>query len=1527
MVKLLKIIGRTLGILLEWILVFLILIAFAIRTSPVQTYIADKFTAFLSQELGTEFSIDKVSIIFIDKVELNGVLIIDQAGDTLVAAGSIYASLDDYDLKKLSFHLDEIEVKNANVNIVQNEDGSYNYGFIQDYFDTGSKKKKKKITLRVDEVNLADSRFSYNDNRKERKNNCLDYFHIAGKKINAHVEDFLMVGMEFSGKVKSVSLLEKSGFTLNDLQTNAKVNSTGIYMADLRIESAGSLIETKKFNMISSGYTDFRSFVDSVKFDAKIDRSTIDLKEGALFAPILSGMTDTIQLSTALYKKVKNLRLANFDLRIKNKTRIKGTFNLPDYRKFDQGFFHETIDYAYIDVNELKKIRLPDASPSHYISMNERINRLSYFEVKDVRLDGFFTQFVIASDIVKTGLGDIRMDNGIMFIQNEKHGSYFFEKSSASSYDVKVEHFNLGALVNDKNLGIVDGIFFLEGEALSISDIHFSSIEGNVNRFDYMDYPYQGISILEGKLEDNIFNGKIDIEDDNLEMTYEGMIDFQGEPHLEFTINLRNAVLDKLHLSEINAELSSFIKIDLRGKNPNNFRGTVHLDELMLSEKGKIVKIPSLDLRITRGPTSDEFKIESEIADATIDGKLDFNHILSDLNLQLGRVFPAFFNGEVVERDPDKINHIDFHINIKNSKDFMSIFYPNLELAPGTTVDGHFYAESSNLFAVVHSQRILYNNMTFEDVNMSQVMTDQSIIADYSLGAFIYKDSIRFDDLFFKGYGQHNQLESSLVWEQNTSTPSSIKWETNIVDREHYLFTLEPSYFYVQERKWDISRESKITLEADTILIKDFILQRDQQFLTLDGILSNDDKHHLSFVVKDFELSEITDFISEVPLEGKINASGYLANPTKNFQFQGDANILQFKTKNQLVGDINVHSEWIKQTKSIALQGDLIYKGNKTFDFIGDYYTELKKNNLDFNLFFDHTDIQFTNAFMNPEVMSDIKGLLNGTLQVSGTPDEPVLEGTVALLAGSAKIDLLGTHFGVDGEISADKDGFYIDGIPVFDEEGNAGLLIGSIYHDNFKDFNFDLLFDLEDDALNKDPLHPWMVLPLDKFLILNSAYTAGDLYYGTGYARGIIDIFGYTDNLEVTVNLETREGTKINIPMYGVGDIEEESFVVFLNKDTTLHLEEPKIDFTGVDLKMNFNVTPAAELKIIFNEDLGDEISARGKGDIGISVNNIGDVTMNGIFTVTEGIYDFAMGPIKEKFYIKEGGSISWTGDPYDAILNLRTYYKVNANIAAATNDQFGSGSGAHQEVLCYLDLTQSLLKPTIGFDLEAPRANEAAKSVITRIKSDPDELNRQFFSLLLWKRFQPLAGSVLADGSAAIDLVTNQINAILAKVSDDYTMNVNMESDHLTGDNTYEFGVSKGFLNDRLILSGSFGVENRKIDDANQSSIIGDVELEYLLNESGTFRVNIFNESNDKTVIQSQVQGSFTQGAGLYYKEDFHTINDFKAIQYFLDIFRKKKNKRYPIKRKRKQVPVPQMGGNQAPLPEESSEPEILP
>ena len=48
---------------------------------------------------------------------------------------------------------------------------------------------------------------------------------------------------------------------------------------------------------------------------------------------------------------------------------------------------------------------------------------------------------------------------------------------------------------------------------------------------------------------------------------------------------------------------------------------------------------------------------------------------------------------------------------------------------------------------------------------------------------------------------------------------------------------------------------------------------------------------------------------------------------------------------------------------------------------------------------FDKTDIQFTNAFMDPQVLSNITGILDGKLEVHGTPDFPKLEGLIGIEA------------------------------------------------------------------------------------------------------------------------------------------------------------------------------------------------------------------------------------------------------------------------------------------------------------------------------------------------------------------------------------------------------------------------------------------------------------------------------------------------------------------------------------------------
>ena len=520
-------------------------------------------------------------------------------------------------------------------------------------------------------------------------------------------------------------------------------------------------------------------------------------------------------------------------------------------------------------------------------------------------------------------------------------------------------------------------------------------------------------------------------------------------------------------------------------------------------------------------------------------------------------------------------------------------------------------------------------------------------------------------------------------------------------------------------------------------------------------------------------------------------------------------------------------------------------------------------------------------------------------------------------------ISLLGVDLNFNGELKVYSDAFRINNMPVKDEDGNVGRLIATINHKDFTDWNYDVVLDLE--------TNPITYSETNKFLVLNTDYEEGDYYYGKAYAKGTCEIEGDESEITVSVDLKTEKGTKINFPMYGTSDFDADNeFITFVNHEIT-EVIEPKIDLSSVNLDLNFEITPDAEIKLTFNEQTGDEIVAYGEGNLNMKMNDVHELNLEGVLNINKGSrYDFAMGQIKQKFDIQEGSKIVWSGNPYDADIDLVTSFSFKSdygNLAPEIEDK----SLSNKDVHCFLNLKESLLKPKIEFDIKnGNQLPELGKALLNRVKGDPNELSLQFFSLLIFRTFQPLQESPSASGSAAIDLVESQINSILGQVSKDYKLSLNIESgdfnmqnqNSIENQNQYsvmEFDVSKSFLENRLIVSGSFGVKTDQSTTNNgttssettsTSSLIGDVMIEYLINQKGNLRINAFNESNRNKINQSD--GDFTQGAGVSYQEEFDNWQDFKAFQKILDIFRPKRNKKIKNKRKKRQKKVPILDEN---------------
>ena len=1517
MVKLLKIIGKIIGISFEWVLIFVILFSFIIRTSIVQTYLAKIATSYLSKELKTEIKIDKISVIFINRIALDGLLIKDLQNDTLAYISTAYITLDELN-NKHKLIIKKAEIENSVIKLRQDKiTRDFNYEFIEDYFKTSD--TTKPLIIQLNEVHLKNVDFHFDDYLHPKIKWGMDYDHLKVDIVNLDLTNISINSGIIRANINNLRANEKSGFVLDKLNCIAKVSEKGVYTKNVRVQTPYSIIYAPKFNMVMNHYSDYMTFIDSVSFDAYAVPSKISMKDIAFFVPKFEGMDQIVYAKGNVSRKTKNMRISNLDLTTGDHSKIRGNFNLPDFRDLSNAFYNEKIDYAFFTVEDLKKIKLPKSSSLEYLEFDKQIERLGYFETINGHIEGFNDQFVLSAKKINTKLGKFEMSNGILFTENKTNNSYYFERSQSSDFDIKVDSFQLGEFIQNSDLGIVDGTFFLSGEAKSFSDIKFNDIECIINQFDYLGYSYKNITIEKGKYINNVFDSKIDIKDENLCLSYDGIIDFNGNQHILINVDITKANLDKLEITHSgNSVLKSSFSIDLKGNHANNIAGKIIVNNLDYAENERDFNIPKLDIVIDRKPKEDYLSIKSKLGNVLFVGKVDFNTIIYDFENQVSKLFPAI----IPLKKPSKRkllktkNNFIYSIETNEINDLLTVLLPSLKLAPGTKIEGHYNGLNENALMVINSKSIKYNQLKFEGVSAKQEMNSNSLTANYFISNFYLNDSIDVKNLSLIINGDKDLIKSKIAWNPDTKNESAIEWNTSVLGIDKYDIALLPSYFSLKEKKWSLVNKSDIVINGTTIDIGHFLLERDQQYLSVNGRISKNSNDQLNFRINDFNLDDFSSlFGPKINIKGLVNGWGYISNPYDNLSYSGDANIQNLYINDKEIGSIFIQSQWNKSLNSIGINGDLIYKGNETFGFEGQYNILNNGNNLDFNLIFDNTDISFVNAFIDPEIITNVKGFLVGKLKVIGTFENPEINGEIELINGNAKLELLNVNYTLNGKINSDKYGFYINNLPITDQEGNTGSIIGSIYHTKFSNWNYDVVFNLEDDG-NRNGFAPGHIQPLDRFLVMNTSYKKEDVYYGKGYGTGIVEISGFSDIVIIDVNLKTEDGSKIFFPMYGIGDIEEdESFVKFKQKNNPFPIvEDSKFDFTGLELRMNFKVTPEAEIKIILNEETGDEITASGSGDISVNLNELNDLTLDGAFQVKQGDYNFVMRPINQKFIIQENSTVTWTGDPYKAIVDLKCYYTVYANLneispVQNTGSSSGTGITGNQEIKCYLNLTESILKPTISFDIQAPKTNETGLSLLNRIKSNPDMLNKQFFSLLLFKNFQPIDGQTntgVGGSSAALDLAQSQINSMLSQVSKDYKLNVGLDKNVMTSGTSMTVGVSKGFFGDRLLLRGNFGVENTGVSvNSNKNFPIGDVNLEYILNEAGTFKVNIFNESNQNR-IYSNNPALFSQGAGIQYQEEFNTVNNFKVYQYFLDLFRSKKNKKSVSKRKTKRVPV---------------------
>ncbi len=203
-------------------------------------------------------------------------------------------------------------------------------------------------------------------------------------------------------------------------------------------------------------------------------------------------------------------------------------------------------------------------------------------------------------------------------------------------------------------------------------------------------------------------------------------------------------------------------------------------------------------------------------------------------------------------------------------------------------------------------------------------------------------------------------------------------------------------------------------------------------------------------------------------------------------------------------------------------------------------------------------------------------------------------------------------------------------------------------------------------------------------------------------------------------------------------------------------------------------------------------------------------------------------------------------------------------------------------------------LLNPTISFSIDFPYIKETDKNYIYSRLDTTDQamMSQQVLSLLVMNSFYYSSGYSGSLNFNSISLLTNQLNNILSRISDDFDIGVNYKP----GDDNFaqEVGValSTQLFDNRVSISGNVGVRG-KDDTRNTNDIVGEVDVAVKLTDDGRWRAFAFNRSNNNLLYQNY--SLYTQGIGLSYTKEFYK---------FSDLFKRKTKEEKEIRKKERKL-----------------------
>lgn len=1328
-------------------------------------------------------------------------------------------------------------------------------------------------------LNLASNSLQYEDFTKPQMKGSMDFNHLWITDLSADARDIRYAGSDIHADLRDLSFREKSGFTVQSFKSKASVSKTTAVLDNFSLLTGNSRLQlTAKAGFsslahLAENYQDATLSID-------VNESSVNVRDIFYFIPSLADSLPlnlppaaNLRVDAGMSGVVNNLKIGHLDFQILSDTHLhlSGTLTgLPDTRNLEMRM---ALNKFYTTRADMEMI-LPDTLLPDSLRLPEWLNLKGGFHGT--------TEKAVFNTLLTSNVGAIDLK-----------GKMNLDSTSASrGYEasIAVNEFNLGKLLMkpDSVMGALTMTADLHSTGLSPDEMN-STLTALVVHFEYNGYRYEDLKI-KGAVRNEILSAEATLADKNLDFTFEGDYNFQDEvPLYKITFDLKNADFQALNLAERPLKARGTLVASMATSDFKVLNGNLGIRKVAIFNGDDLYAVDSLLFASIDQEGRSEINIDSDLFTADFEGSINI--------FGLPGVVREYFNTYYSLHDSLDVKdagrqHFRFNIQLKNTDLLTGILVPNLtSFVPGD-IRGEFDSEAQQLDLHMEIDEIQYGNIGVSSFVFNTSSDSSSLNYNFIMDK-IMVDSMRVDGLEFNGTIAHDSIRTDLIVLDSLNKHKYVLAGTFYSREEGFEFSLLPEGTKLNYETWQVPANNFMRFGGEKFIAQNVVLARGEEKIIIES--KEQPGTPVSIGFRQLNLEYLSSMIAEEkPLSGLLEGDIHLYPDSTGMTFTADMKVDGLSILTVPWGDVSLA---VKQNTTNRYDVTFGLTGNENNLTAEGFYRGGETSAIDLS-----ADIKkFNIASLQPLVSSQLKNLtgdLTGKMDIQGNPQRPRIDGAIRLKNMHFLPVFLNSPFAIEDETILFNDkGISFYQFEILDNNNNKARIDGQILTRTYRDFRFNL--DLQ----------------TENFRLLNTTRNDNDLFYGLVDIEANARIRGNMETpvIDMRIGLSDKSNLTYIVPQAQASVMEAEGIVKFVDKtfegDAFMKKLENEIadtvksSFTGIDLTAKIELTDQESFTIVIDPITGDQLTIKGNATLTLKIDPTGDMQLAGRYEIAEGTYNLSFYKfVKREFAIEKGSTMTWSGDPLDAAMDIRAIFKVEtAPLELFSNQLTGSDASEVNQYkqrlpfFVYLNISGQLLQPEISFQLEMPmdQRNAFGGNVYARlqdINTRESDLNKQVFALLILKRFiadnpfeNQAGGGFQATARTSVSkILSEQLNRLSENIKGvELSFDIKSYEDYSTGQGQgqteLQLGLSKSLLNDRLVvkLSGNVDIEGQN-SKREATDYIGDLALEYKLTPDGRFRITGFRNSN-----YDMIDGELIEtGAGLIYVKDYNSLRElFKA------------------------------------------------